>query len=309
MIEKEITVKSADVNLAGTVTLPSEAGSFPCVLMIHGSGPTDRDENARGMKINVFNTIAHYLAAKGIASLRYDKRGCGKSTGNYWETGHYDLVEDGKAMYRYIAAQEYINKDLVFLLGHSEGTLIVQEVSLDYPDVAGLILLAPFAQKMEQVLIWQTNTIIDDFKQGKGISRLIARLQWKLIGDPVKLQTALFKKLRSTDKAYFRYKLQKINAKWMREILDLDPKDIVSKVSCPILAISGEKDIQIDPKDALRIAELAKGEVEYHIVPNLTHILRLDEQTPSILSYRKLLKTDMDQSVLDMIWEWLQRRL
>ncbi|MFQ5796961.1 MAG: alpha/beta hydrolase family protein [Candidatus Bipolaricaulia bacterium] len=83
MIEKEVTVNSGDVRLAGTLSLPSEEGSFPCVLMIHGSGPVDRDENVRQLKLfkvklNVFNTIAHYLAAKGIASLRYDKRGSGQ---------------------------------------------------------------------------------------------------------------------------------------------------------------------------------------------------------------------------------------
>lgn len=309
MIEKNISVKSNDITLAGIVCLPSEEGRFSCVLMIHGSGPVDRNENARGAKINAFNTIAHYLAAKGIASLRYDKRGCGESSGNYWETGHYDLIEDGKAMYRYILAQEYINKDLVFLLGHSEGTLIVQKISLEYPDIAGLILLAPWAQNMEQVLIWQANRLKEDFEQGKGIIRRIARIQWKLMGDPLKVQSTAIKKMKGTDKAWFRYKLQKINAKWFREIFSHDPVDTISKVSCPILAIAGDKDIQVDPKDTIRIAELAKGEVEYHIIPNMTHILRLDEQTPSLLHYRKLLKTDMDHSILDIMYDWLQKRL
>ena len=309
MIEKEITVNSNGVSLAGTVCLPSEEGSFPCVVMIHGSGQLDRDENAKRAKINTFNTIAHYLASKGIASLRYDKRGCGKSFGNYWETGFYDLIEDGKAMYRYIVAQEDINRDRVFLLGHSEGGFIAPKIALKYLDVAGLILLASSVQNMEQVLIWQANKIKEDIEQGRGIIRLIARLSWKLTGDPLKVQSVLFEKLRGTDKAWFRYKLQKINAKWIREHLDNDPADTISKVTCPILAITGEKDIQVDPQDVLQVAELAKGEVEYHVVSNLTHILRLEEQAPSILRYKKLLKSDMDQRVLDIIYDWLQKRL
>ena len=201
MIEKEVTVSSNGVSLAGVVCLPSEEGNFPCVLMIHGSGQLDRDENAKRAKINAFNTIAHYLASKDIASLRYDKRGCGKSSGNYWETGFYDLIEDGEAMYRYIVAQEYINKDLVFLLGHSEGGFIIPKISLDYPDAAGLILLAASAQNMEQVLTWQANKVKEDIEHGKGIIRLIARLSWKLVGDPLKVQSVLFTKLKSTDKA------------------------------------------------------------------------------------------------------------
>ena len=307
--EKEITVNSGDASLAGTVTLPSEEGCFPCVLMIHGSGQLDRDENAKRAKINTFNTIAHYLASKDIASLRYDKRGCGKSSGNYWETGFYDLIEDGEVMYRYIVAQEHINGDKVFLLGHSEGGFIIPKISLDYPDVAGLILLAASAQNMEQVLIWQANRVKEDIEHGKGIIRLIARFSWKLVGDPLKVQSVLFTKLRSTDKAWFRYKLQKINAKWFREHLDNDPVDTIGQVTCPILAITGEKDIQVDPQDVFKIAELAKGEVEHHIVSNLTHILRLEEQAPSILRYKKLLKTDMDHRVLDIIYDWLQKRL
>ena len=97
MIEKEITFQSGNIRMAGSLCLPAKEGNFPCVLMIHGSGPVDRNENAKQLKIitvkmNVFNTIAHHLANIGVASLRYDKRGCGKSSGNYGEAGLYDLL-------------------------------------------------------------------------------------------------------------------------------------------------------------------------------------------------------------------------
>lgn len=310
MIEKEITVSSGDVRLAGTLCLPAQEGSFPCVLMIHGSGPLDRDENTGKVKINVFNTIAHYLAAKGIASLRYDKRGCGKSSGNFGDAGFCDLIQDGKAMYEYLTSQECIKKDLVFLLGHSEGTMIAPKISLEHPDIAGLILLGVQAQKLEEALRYQAHKIKEDVEQGKGLTRLVVKLVWKLMRyDPVKTQLVILQKVRSTNKASFRYKGQKINAKWLREHLDYEPLETIRDVSCPILAIAGEKDIQVDPREVVRIAELAKGEVEYHIVPNLTHILRLDEGTPSIFNYKRLLKKDMDHSILDIIDNWLQKRL
>lgn len=315
MIEKEVTFNSGDINLAGTLCLPAEEGNFPCVLMIHGSGAVDRDENARQLKLfrvklNVFNTIAHYLADKGIASLRYDKRGCGKSSGSFGDAGLHDLIQDGKAAYEYLAAQEYINKHLIFLLGHSEGTMISPRLALEQPDIAGLILLGVEAQKLEEALKYQARKIKEDIEQGRGLNRFIARLVWKLIRyDPVKAQPIILQKVRSTDKASFRYRGQKVNAKWLREHLDYDPLETIRDVNCPILAITGEKDIQVDPQEVFLIAEHAKGEVEYHIVPNLTHILRLDEGPPSILSYKKLLKNDMDHSILDTIYNWLQKRL
>lgn len=314
MIEKQITVHSDGVRLAGTLCLPSEEGTFPCVLMIHGSGPVDRDENTRQMKfikvnLNAFNTTAHYLAEKGIASLRYDKRGCGKSSGDYGKAGFHDLIRDAKAIYQYLSSQEYVKKDSLFLLGHSEGTVIAPKIAAEYPEIAGLILLAPFAQNMEQPLRYQVKKLKEDAEQGGGLNRLIMRLAWKLTGDPAKVQSVLFEKIRSTTKDSFRYKGQRINAKWLREHLDDNPAETMRNISCPILALAGEKDIQVDPQDAVRIAELAKGDVEYHIVPNLTHILRLDYEPPSILNYKKLLKKDMDHSILELIGDWLERRL
>jgi len=315
MIEREVLVSSDDVRLAGTLCLPSEEGCFPCVLMIHGSGPLDRDENTRLLKLfkqkmNVFNTFAHYLAPKGVASLRYDKRGCGKSSGDYGKAGLYDLIQDAKAMYEYLTSQQCINRELIFLLGHSEGTLIAPKISLEYRDIAGLILLAAAVQNIEQVLTYQASKAKDDIEQGGGFNRQLIKLVWKLTGgDPLKVQSVLFEKIRSTSKASFRYKLQKINAKWFRQHFNDDPIDTMRDVSCPILAITGDKDIQVDPQDVVRIAELAKGEVEYHVVPNLTHILRLDDRPPSILNYRKLFKKDIDHTVLDLIGNWLEKRL
>ncbi len=94
MIEKEITIESSGLGLSGTVCLPEQEGRFPLVLMIHGTGPLDRDENMPGQQLNVFNAIAHCLVEEGIASLRYDKRGCGKSSGDYYRAGHSDLIND-----------------------------------------------------------------------------------------------------------------------------------------------------------------------------------------------------------------------
>jgi pimeloyl-ACP methyl ester carboxylesterase len=282
--------------------------------MIHGSGPLDRDENARQFrfittKMNVFNTIAQYLAPLGIASLRYDKRGCGRSSGRYNEAGFRDLTWDATATYGFLTGQPSIRNDSIFLLGHSEGTLIAPKIAAEYPRIAGLILLAAPAQDLGEALKYQGRRIREDVEQGGGLNRRIIRLTWKLTGDPLRTQETVIERVRTTDEDSFRYKFQKINAKWLREHLNDNPAETMRGVSCPILVINGEKDIQVKPQDAVRIAELAKGDVEHHILPDLTHILRTDERPPSILNYNKLLKKTMDYRVLELIGNWLQGRL
>lgn len=309
MIEQEVSFKSGEVKLAGTLCLPSEEGSFPCVLMIHGSGPIDRNENARGLPLNAFNTIAHHLADKGIASLRYDKRGIGRSSGSYWDAGFYDLIQDAKSAYDYLVSHKRIKKDMLFLLGHSEGGYIVPKISLTYTSIAGLILIASTVQRLEKVLSAQSAILKKGVAQGRGFKRGLIKFGFKLFGDPETMQAATLQKIKTTKKAWFRYKGQRVNAKWFREILEYDPVYTMQNVTCPLLAISGEKDIQVDPQDVVQIAELSRGDVEHHIIPNMTHLLRLDYGTPSLLEYKRLLKKDIDRSMLDIMVTWLQRNI
>lgn len=144
MIEKDITIDSNGNKLSGTVCLPEGEGRFPLVMMVHGSGRLDRDENTEGYPLNVFDTIAHYLAHRGIASLRYDKRGCGKSTGDFYATGHSDLVDDAVNWFDTLTQHVLSEPDKIFVLGHSEGCIVAPQVNAKRPAVAGLILLCPF---------------------------------------------------------------------------------------------------------------------------------------------------------------------
>ncbi len=314
MIERETTVSAGGVRLAGSLSLPSGDVRFPAVLMIHGSGPADRDENARQLKfikvkLNIFNTIARYLADRGVASLRYDKMGCGRSTGDYSKVGLHDLVGDATAMYDYLSSQDRIDPARVFLLGHSEGTYIAPKIAAEHPEIAGLILLAPGVRNLEFQLRYQAKLIREDVQSGGGFIRFAMRLAWRVVGDPERVQSIALDRVKSTTSDSFRLKGQRLNARWMREHLNDDPEGTMRRVACPILSISGEKDIQVHPVESALISGLARGEVEYHVVPGLTHILRQDPDAPSILNYKKLIKKDMDPSVLELIGEWLERRL
>ena len=119
--------------------------------------------------MNAFNTIAHHLADKGIASLRYDKRGIGRSSGSYWDAGFYDLIQDAKSAYDYLVSHKRIKKDMLFLLGHSEGGYIAPKISLTYTSIAGLILIASTVQRLEKVLSAQSAILKKGVGEGKRV--------------------------------------------------------------------------------------------------------------------------------------------
>jgi len=185
MIEKEITTNSNGADLSGTLCLPEENKRFPIVLMIAGSGPVDRDENMAGQQINIFNTIAHHLVKEGFASLRYDKRGCGKSKGNFYKTGHFDLVNDAIHWFDALQEQEFCEK--IFVLGHSEGSIIAPQVGLKRASAAGLILLSPFIDNIESILIKQAAQLQKEFDAGGLFRKWLARMMGATVASQRKL--------------------------------------------------------------------------------------------------------------------------
>lgn len=308
MIENEITINSYGNSLAGTVCLPEERGRFPFVLMVHGTGPLDRDENMPGQQLNVFNTIAHHLARGGIASLRYDKRGCGKSSGDYYAAGNSDLLNDAVNWFNTLTEYDFCDANKIFLLGHSEGCILAPQVSLKRSALAGLILLCPFADDMESILIKQATHIQREFEGPPGVKGLVRRFLSRIMGMTVASQQKLIDKLKSSNVDTLGSGSQKIAAKSLRELIHLDPRALFSRVSCPMLLIGAEKDLQADPEDVRRIAELANAPVDAHVVKNLTHVLRFDEGQPSLLGSGALLNKPIEPIVLDLIAGWLNKQ-
>jgi pimeloyl-ACP methyl ester carboxylesterase len=303
-IEHDISFSSGSLTLAGTVMLPKAQGAFPGVLLIPGSGQVDRNENARKLAINAFREIATDLGDKGIASLRYDKRGVGASQGDFWTTGFYDNVSDASAALRFFKSYELVQPDHVFLLGHSEGAVITTKLGAMGAEVAGVILLAGTAQPGEDVMLWQGEKAV------KGMSGLNGFLINALHIDVQKAQRKQFEKIKRSTKDWYRMQLvAKLNAKWMREFLEYNPADDLPKIQVPVLAITGSKDIQVDPSDLKRMASLVKSEFEGHEVPDITHILRAEAGEATLSTYRQQVQGPVDKRVLDIISDWLQRHI
>ena len=218
MIHRELSIESDGATLAGELSLPDGVRRYPVVLMVHGSGPLDRNENTRGQSLNVFNHLADQLAAAGIASYRYDKRGCGKSTGDYYQAGHADLVDDASACIDQLVRTANCDPQQIFVLGHSEGTIIAAQLANQHQDLAGLILLCPFVEPMESILRRQARQMKADLLRTTGIRHWILSGFFRCFGDPVHGQEKLIAKLKSSDVTTFRSMLRKINAKWLRVV-------------------------------------------------------------------------------------------
>ncbi|MGA9695198.1 MAG: alpha/beta fold hydrolase, partial [Dehalococcoidales bacterium] len=197
MQEHEIRFKSGEIDLAGTLALPSSNGPFPAVLFITGSGPIDRNENHKKLHLNIFDDISHYLAENGIASLRYDKRGTGDSQGDYWKTGFYDNSQDALAALQYLKLQNNIQKENIFILGHSEGALQAMRLTGGGTEVAGIILLAGGAQSGEAILKWQAIQIA---KGLKGINGWFIKI---LHIDISKAQQKQIDRIKKSNQDYF----------------------------------------------------------------------------------------------------------
>jgi len=305
MFETEVVIKNGNIELSGTLCLPTESGSFPVVLMVHGSGEIDRNENSKNQKLNTFNSLAHGLIKDGIASLRYDKRGIGRSNGDFYCAGHYDLVNDAMACLEYLFQNEYCDNKQIYLLGHSEGSIIVPQLSHKHTQVAGIILLAPFIDNLETIMLKQAKGIKEAAEKLSGIKGIGIKLLFSFI-DPVKSQHRLINKIKKTKKTVVYSMFQKIPAKWVRELLSIDPADIFRKTTCPSLIIGGSKDIQCNPDDVTSIQKIMQGTVESHIIQDMSHILRMEKEEPTVFNYEKLMKQPIEPKLIKIIQDWIK---
>jgi alpha-beta hydrolase superfamily lysophospholipase len=303
-MEQEVKFTSGGLQLSGTLRLPNSDGPLAVVLLVAGSGPLDRNENYKKLHINALREIAEFLAMHQVATFRYDKRGVGESEGGYWNTGFFDNVSDASSALTYLKSHPQVGAKPIFILGHSEGALICTRLATERSDVAGAILLAGAAQTGEKLLRWQAGEVA---KTLRGFNRLIIRL---LRIDVAKAQDKVLKKIKLSSKDWFRQgQITKINAKWFREFMAYDPAEDLPKIHAPVLALTGSKDIQVDPKDLIRMSEIVNADFEYHEIAGISHMLREAEGEPSVADYKRQLKQPVDSRLMQLIGEWLGKQI
>ncbi|WP_088006951.1 alpha/beta hydrolase [Indiicoccus explosivorum] len=306
--EQEIRIEGAAA-LAGTLTLPKEgAGPFPAVVFVHGSGDIDRNGNAKRLPINAYKELGDLAASLGFATVRYDKRGVGKSEGDFYSAGLFDLIDDVERVVQFAASHPAIDENGLILLGHSEGALIAPAVN-KRQNVQGMILIAGTAEPLGDTTAWQRAQMKEDMQTKTGFQGFILRLL-KVDQKIEKMNTQMAEKLLSSDEPVMRFKGQKINAKWNREHGQYDVRDYLPDVTCPVLAVTGQKDVQVKPEQVQGICGLVSGPCEARLIPDMTHILRKTDKDPSISSimndYKKQIKEPVDDELKQVIGDWLR---
>ena len=329
---EEVVFKNIDpgITLAGTLTLPPSKGTFPAVLLLSGSGAQDRDEAVFGHR--PFLVLADYLTRRGIAVLRVDDRGVGASTGDFGDATALDYASDAMAGVTFLKSRKEINHELIGLVGHSEGGMIASMVAVQSPDIAFIVLIASpgmAIKKMEyseQARTLKANGANDDLIARSRIlqERLFAVISQEIDGKVVQdeftsIITEFLKGLSEEERkitgiseenqeAYIHDQFQKLHSPWFRFYLPYDPGTVLQKVTCPVLAVNGEKDVQVTPKENLQAiirALKAGGNKNYTVkeLPSLNHLLQTAE-TGNISEYGKIEET-MSQTALQIIGDWI----
>lgn len=293
MIEEDITLVSGDVSLSGTLLV--HAASAGIVLFVHGSGPLDRNQDGPTTPLGTFRVLAKAVGEVGFSSLRWDKRGVGRSTGNYTLIGQDDLVADVGAMIDF--AHE---RDLgpVYLCGHSEGTALAPAAAQGR-DVAGFILICPYAAKGSDILMQQarrSDAVVDGLPWHK---RLLARL----FGRPSKWQAKIIHRLGSTRGDYIRVAFKKVPARWLRDFAASNAAVIHAQNKKPTLVVVAQHDAQCAPEDGSKIAAM-NLKAELIELPDLSHLLR-HTTDPSLSDYARQLNEPQDERVAAVVCEWL----
>ena len=243
--EKEVEIRSGDWVLPGTLTIPRHGGPFPAVVLVHGSGPNDRDETIGPNK--PFRDIAWGLASRGIAVLRYEKR-----TKVYGEkiredrkirlsfTVNGETVEDALSAVKLLRSMEKINPDRIFVLGHSLGGMMIPRIASRDEKIAGFIIMAGLTRPIEEAILEQTRYLLG--LQGTLTDEARKKLE------EIENSVARIKSLKETGENPEEPLLGAYPAYWL-DLRPYQPTEEIKKIERPILILQGKRDYQVTEKD------------------------------------------------------------
>jgi pimeloyl-ACP methyl ester carboxylesterase len=329
---REVTFESAagGVRLAGTLLLPEGKGPFPAVIFLTGSGKQDRDETLMGHK--PFLVIADALARRGIASLRWDDRGKGGSAGDSRAATIDDLAADARAALAFLRARPELRGSAIGIVGHSEGGLIAPIVAAGDRSVAFLVLLAPPGVPIRSLLLRQARDLYRlQGLDGALVDRVLAvqAEDFELIADPSLPTDRLVEALRArsgtrrkefsdaerarlgVDSVVIERIIQDEATAWYRSLLRQVPAAHLRQVKAPILALFGDRDLQVAAREnaeEVRAALAAAGNPDHEerILPGLNHLFQ-HAQAGGMEEYGTIEETFAPEA-LNAIGDWVLAR-
>lgn len=265
--EKIIIGEGTDYPLEGVLTLPENAEKpFPAVVMVHGSGPSNMDEQV--FKLTPFKDLASGLAEKGIASIRYDKRtfAHAKKMRKLDVTVREETIDDALAAVKILKNDSRINSDGIFILGHSMGAMLAPRIDAEGGDVRGLVLMAGTPKRLEEIVLRQ-------LKQA-GESRSF--LKW-IVGLEYHIFEKKFRNLyqMSDEEALKKKFAGNLSLYYFKEMGRKTALDYLSETDKPVLIMQGGRDFQVLANDDFKIfqEELKdRNNTEFRLYPNLNHV-------------------------------------
>jgi len=292
---EEVIFQNGEISLAGTLTLPKGGGiRYPAALLISGPGPQDRDGNQGVFRL--YKLIAEKLSANGVAVLRHDDRGVGKSSMPKTPTTYRDLINDSKAAVEYLRSRKEIYPDRIVLIGHSEGGTTATIIASEDSKIAAIALLAgAMVANFDQLLLEQTIYQLalqrpfnpQDREKYPQIARMVLTLiEGAKAGKPDSAVTDL--------------------REYMRQSLALNQAETFKRIRCPVLILQGERDAQVLAHHAVAaaraLADAGNKQVSLRIFPNLSHTFTPSPLDQSVAAEKK---SQISPEALETIQKWI----
>ncbi len=286
--ERDVTVGDGEWKLPGTLTVPIGKGPFPAVVLVHGSGPHDRDETISANK--PFRDLAEGLASRGIAVLRYEKRTFvypARMAAVKDLTVQQETVEDAVKAAALLRQQPEIDPNRIYVLGHSLGGYLAPRIAPQDGKLAGLIILAGSARPIEDIILEQNEHFGATPEQLEAVKRQIAKIKNLQPGDT------------STEKIF------NMPVSYLLDLKNYNAPAEAKTLSCRMLIMQGERDFQVSMADfkLWQSALAGRKDVTFRAYPTLNHLFIAGEGNGSLQEYDK--PGHVAEQVIDDIASWI----
>lgn len=329
------TNKDKSITYGATITIPSGKGPFPAALLLTGSGQQNRDEEILGHK--PFAVIADHLTKNGFIVLRVDDRGVGQTTGKRFISTTRDFANDAIVGLNYLKNRNEVNKNMVGLIGHSEGGMIAQILAAERKDISFVVMLSGPGEKTMKVMNDQNeamllksgmpkefitsymalyknilNTVItsDSLSMKGNVKNVVNTWVEQTQPNAVVATTGIRDENSKTN--FIDQFVSQVGHPWFKYFLSYDPAPYIRKMSAKVLALNGSKDIQVISKTNLQGIEAAlkkskSKSYEVKELEGLNHLFQ-DCKTCTVQEY-DLIEQTISPKLLDTMTEWLKKSL
>jgi alpha-beta hydrolase superfamily lysophospholipase len=290
---EEVSFQNGEQKLVGTLTTPKKGSArFPAVVIISGSGSQDRDGSTVA---NLYRLVAEHLSANGVAVLRVDDRGAGKSIPVKQGSSYQDLIDDSKAAFEFLFNRPQIDRRKIALAGHSEGALTALKIAAEDQRVAAIMILAGGSRPLDRILIEQTLHLL---ALDSPVNPADKTRYPPIVTQLDKIFTEVKSKPQPADPA-------NDPLAYFRQHLAMDPLALARRVRVPTLILNGERDDNVLSYHALELAQAmadsGNKQVLLRIFPNLTHVFTPSTRDKAVTNVQAV---EVSQEFLELLQKW-----